>query len=128
MKKIRIPTLIFLLSLSSHAFGWKINCQIYEENKNQSDIAFTFSKSLNLKTSKKVTFGKNNLFLKIEKGIGHKKSLLSIRNYDSKNKNKIERIWTVGRFIHVKDVASRPFQLAFTTNGNKKGILKCKGL
>jgi hypothetical protein len=126
MKKIRIPILILFLTLSSHVYGWKINCQIYEENKSQSDIALIFSKSLNLKTSKKVSFGKNNLFLKIEKGISQNKSLLSIRNYDSKNKNKIERIWTVGRFIHLKRVASKPFQLAFITNGNKKGILKCK--
>ena len=126
MKKIRVPLLIFLLTLSSQAYGWKINCQIYEANKSQSDIALTFTKGLGLKISKKVPFGKNNLFLKIEKGMGQKKSLLSIRNYDSKNKNKIERIWTVGRFIHLRKVASNPFQLAFTTNGNKKGILKCK--
>ncbi|MEE2744300.1 MAG: hypothetical protein VYD54_10350, partial [Bdellovibrionota bacterium] len=57
-----------------------------------------------------------------------KKSHISIRNYNIKNKNKIERLWSVGNFIDRKRLVSNPFQIKFQTNDNKEGTLKCKGL
>ena len=124
--KIILSTILMLLSIKISQASWKIECEVLDQNKGRSVV--TFSSNLKLRDTEKVKFGNKELYVKLSKAIIAKKSHISIRNYNIKNKNKIERLWSVGKFIDRKRLASNPFQIKFQTNDNKEGTLKCKGL
>jgi len=127
MKKIYKLIFFLILINAKSSFAWEINCDVIDKSKNKVEDNLTFTSSYSLKESKKVNFSNSNLFLKIEKSMTSNQSLLSIRNYDTKSKGKMERIWTVGRYINLKKIPKNHFNITFKTNDRKIGLLKCNG-
>tara|TARA_B100000029_G_C17582478_1_gene960051 strand:+ start:1309 stop:1686 length:378 start_codon:yes stop_codon:yes gene_type:complete len=124
--KIIFLTVLIALSMKVVKASWKIECEVLDKNKGRSVV--TFSSNYKLRDTEKVKFGNKDLYLKISKAVVAKKSHISIRNYNAKNKNKVERLWSVGKFINRKNLVSDPFEIKFQTNDNQEGTLKCKGL
>ena len=116
---------IFLVN-QLKAASWKIECEVIDQNKGRSVV--TFTSNYKFKDTKEVKFGNQDLYIKLSKAVVAKKSHLSIRNYNKKTKNKIERLWSVGKYISTSGLVSNPFQIKFKTNDNKEGTFKCKGV
>ena len=125
MKVFLSGLFLFLTINSSHA-SWKIECEVLDQKKGRSVLNFT--SNYKLRDTQTVKFGNKELYVKLSKAVVSKKSHLSIRNYSAKTKNSLERLWSVGKYIDIKKLASNPFQVKFKTNDNREGTFKCKGL
>ena len=124
--KVFLSCFFWLISINITQAAWKIECEIVGQKKEQSVV--NFASNYKLRDTQTVKFGNKELYVKLSKAVVSKKSHISIRNYSAKTKNTMERLWSVGKYIDIKKLASNPFQVKFKTNDNKEGTFKCKGL
>ena len=54
MKKLKIFSSLIILMNAPNVFSWEINCNVFDKIKNKSEGKLKFSKSYNLKESKKI--------------------------------------------------------------------------